>query len=130
MLGDFIVGLVTDRRRRRKGGVREREATLGGVYANGGARDPSVLSCNRSSRTEARGGFSSLKSNGYEKGLVKEVVHDPGRAVPPVRAVFRDTYTFKLKKELFVAVEGTRTSQVWEILQVDLMAPVAKIPMD
>ena len=51
---------------------------MGGVYADGGARDPSVLGCNRSSRTEARGGCSSLKSNGCEKGLVKEIVHDPG----------------------------------------------------
>ena len=76
---------------------------MGGVYADGGARDPSVLGCNRSSRTEARGGCSSLKSNGYEKGLVKEIVHDPGCGVLLVRAVFRDTNKFKLKKELFVA---------------------------
>ena len=65
------------------------------------------------------------------KCLVKEeVVHDPGCGAPLVRAVFRDTYKFRLKKELFFAVEGTCTGQVWEILQVDLMAPVAKILMD
>ena len=86
-----------------------------------------MLSCNRSLRTEARGECSSLKSNGYEKGLVKEIVHDPGCGLLLVR-VFRDTY--KLKKELFVAVEGTRTGKVWEILQVNIRAKVAKIPMD
>ena len=41
-----------------------------------------------------------------------------------------NTYKFKLKKELFVAAEGTRMGQVWEIFQVDLMAPVEKILMD
>ena len=69
-------------------------------------------------------------SSGYVKGLVKEIVHDPGCGVPLLRAVFRDTCKFKLKKGLVVAVEGTRPDQVWEILQVGLMAPVAKIPMD
>ena len=29
------------------------------------------------------------------------------------------TLTSNLKKELFVAAEGTRTGQVWKILQVD-----------
>ena len=129
MLGDFIASLVTGRRRRRKGGIREREATRGGFYTDG-ARDPFVLSCNRSSRIEAREGCSSLKSNGNEKGLVKEIVHDPGCGVSLVRAVIRDTNKSKLKKDLFVAVEGTCTGQVWEILQVDLMAKVTKIPMD
>ena len=93
-----------------------------------------MLSSNKSSRTEARGVCSSLKSNGYVNGLVKEIVHDLGCGASLVRVVFHDTYTFKLKKELkkelFVAAEGTRTGQVWEISQVDLMAPVAKIPMD
>ena len=40
------------------------------------------------------------------------------------------TSSIKLKKERFVAAEGTRTGHVWKILQVDLMAPVGKIPMD
>ena len=64
------------------------------------------------------------------KVLVKEIAHDLGCGVFLVRAVFRDTYKYKLNKELFVAAEGTRTGQVWEILRVDLMAPMAKIPMD
>ena len=61
---------------------------------------------------------------------MKEILDDPGCGVLLVRAVFRDTYKFKLKKELFVAAEGTRNGQVWEILQVELISPVAKIPMD
>ena len=102
---------------RKKTSVHQDLCARGGVCADGGARDPSVLSCNRSSRTEARRGCSGLKSNGHEKGLVKEIAHDPGCGVLLVRAVFCDTYKFKLKKELFVAAEGTRTGQVWEILQ-------------
>jgi large subunit ribosomal protein L8e len=49
--------------------------------------------------------------NGYVKGLVKEIIHDPGRGAPLARVVFRDIYKFKLRKELFVAVEGTYTGQ-------------------
>ena len=33
------------------------------------------------------------------KGLVKEIVHDPGCGVSLARVVFRDTYKFKLKKD-------------------------------
>ena len=39
-------------------------ATRRGVYADGGARDPSVLSCNKSSHIEAGGGYPKFKDPG------------------------------------------------------------------
>ena len=125
MLDDSIVSLVTDSRRLRKWGI-----------GSDAWERPRKRRSSRSIRVELQQELAhrgerrmlSLKSNGYVNGLVKEFVRDPGCGVLPVRAVFRDTY--KLKKELFLAVEGTCMGQVWEILQVDLMAPVAKILMD
>ena len=32
---------------------------------------------------------------GYIKGVVKEIVHDPGRPAPLAKVVFRDPYKFK-----------------------------------
>jgi len=49
--------------------------------------------------------------HGYVKGLVKEVIHDPGRGAPLARVVFRNSYKYKLNKELMVAVEGVYTGQ-------------------
>jgi len=48
---------------------------------------------------------------GYVKGLVKDVIHDPGRGAPLAKIVFRDQYKFKLRKELFPAIEGMYTGQ-------------------
>ncbi|TRY75455.1 hypothetical protein TCAL_07105 [Tigriopus californicus] len=49
--------------------------------------------------------------NGYIKGVVKEILHDPGRGAPLAVVHFRDPYRYKTKKELFVAVEGMHTGQ-------------------
>jgi len=48
---------------------------------------------------------------GYIKGLVKEIIHDPGRGAPLARVVFRDPYKYKRTSEYFVAVEGMYTGQ-------------------
>jgi len=47
--------------------------------------------------------------NGYVRGLVKEIIHDPGRGAPLARVVFRDPYRYKLRSETFVATEGLST---------------------
>ena len=44
--------------------------------------------------------------HGYIKGVIKEIIHDPGRGAPLAWAHFRDPYRYKMKKELFVAAEG------------------------
>ncbi|KAF8841284.1 ribosomal protein L2 [Paxillus ammoniavirescens] len=47
--------------------------------------------------------------NGYVRGIVKEIIHDPGRGAPLARVVFRDPYRYKLRKETFIATEGLHT---------------------
>jgi large subunit ribosomal protein L8e len=47
----------------------------------------------------------------YVRGLVKEVLHDPGRGAPLARVVFKDPYRFKQRTEYFVAAEGMHTGQ-------------------
>merc|ERR1712128_197018 len=49
--------------------------------------------------------------HGYIKGVVKDIIHDPGRGAPLAIAHFRDPYRYKTKKELFVAAEGMYTGQ-------------------
>ncbi|KAG6514160.1 hypothetical protein ZIOFF_024501 [Zingiber officinale] len=58
--------------------------------------------------------FRSLdygERNGYLKGVVTEVIHDPGRGAPLARVTFRHPFRFKLQKELFIAAEGMYTGQ-------------------
>jgi large subunit ribosomal protein L8e len=47
----------------------------------------------------------------YIRGVVKEIIHDPGRGAPLARVVFRDPYRYKHRTEYFVAVEGLYTGQ-------------------
>ena len=49
--------------------------------------------------------------DGYVKGVVKEIVHDPGRGAPLAKVVFRHQYKYKLDKQLFIAAEGMYTGQ-------------------
>ena len=52
-----------------------------------------------------------IEREGYIKGVVKEILHDPGRGAPLARVVFRDPYRYKLRSEYFVAPEGLHTGQ-------------------
>ncbi|KAG5223322.1 ribosomal protein [Salix suchowensis] len=58
--------------------------------------------------------FRSLdfgERNGYLKGVVTEIIHDPGRGAPLARVSFRHPFRYKKQKELFVAAEGMYTGQ-------------------
>merc|ERR1712088_1274695 len=48
---------------------------------------------------------------GYIKGVIKDIIHDPGRGAPLAIVHFRDPYRYKIKKELFIATEGMYTGQ-------------------
>ena len=48
---------------------------------------------------------------GYIQGIVKEIIHDPGRGAPLARVQFRNAYKYKIDKELLVATEGMYTGQ-------------------
>ncbi|KFK31043.1 hypothetical protein AALP_AA6G060500 [Arabis alpina] len=64
------------------------------------------------SHTHHRKGPAKFRSldfgerNGYLKGVVTEIIHDPGRGAPLARVAFRHPFRYKKQKELFVAAEG------------------------
>merc|ERR1712077_72423 len=69
------------------------------------------------SHTKTRKGAPKLRAvdyaerNGYTKGVVKNIIHDPGRGAPLAIVHFRDPYRYKIRKELFIAAEGMCTGQ-------------------
>ena len=70
---------------------------------------------------------------GYIKGVVKEIIHDPGRGAPLARVVFRHPYKYKLVKENFIAAEGMYTGQFVYCgakaqLKIGNVAPVSSMP--
>ncbi|GBL75544.1 60S ribosomal protein L8 [Araneus ventricosus] len=91
------------------------------------------------SHTKHRKGAPKLRAvdyaerHGYIKGIVKEIIHDPGRGAPLAIVVFRDPYRYKQKKELFIAAEGMYTGQFIycgkkAVLQVGNVLPVGTMP--
>ncbi|XP_013786322.1 60S ribosomal protein L8 [Limulus polyphemus] len=71
--------------------------------------------------------------HGYIKGIIKEIIHDPGRGAPLARVIFRDPYRYKQRKELFLAAEGMYTGQFVycgkkATLQVGNVLPVGTMP--
>jgi len=48
---------------------------------------------------------------GYIRGVVREIIHDPGRGAPLAKVEFRNPIKYGKKVETFVAVEGLYTGQ-------------------
>ena len=48
---------------------------------------------------------------GYIRGVVRAILHDPGRGCPLVKVDFRDPYKYKKNTEYFIAAEGTYSGQ-------------------
>jgi large subunit ribosomal protein L8e len=69
------------------------------------------------SHTFHRKGAAGLRAmdfaerHGYLKGVIREIIHDPGRGAPLAVVAFRDRYKYGIKKELMVAAEGLYTGQ-------------------
>lgn len=69
------------------------------------------------SHTHYRKGAAKLRAldfaerEGYIKGVITEILHDPGRGAPLARVDFRNPYKYKKAKETFVATEGMYTGQ-------------------
>jgi large subunit ribosomal protein L8e len=69
------------------------------------------------SHTHGRIGAAKIRNldynekHGYVRGIVKAILHDPGRGAPLAQVVFRDAYRYKDRKELFIATEGMFTGQ-------------------
>jgi len=71
--------------------------------------------------------------HGYAKGLIKRIIHDPGRGAPMCEVVFHDPYRYKLMKERWVAIEGTYTGQfIYCGVKAELtpgnVIPIGKLP--
>ncbi|UYV66724.1 RpL8 [Cordylochernes scorpioides] len=71
--------------------------------------------------------------HGYLKGVITEIIHDPGRGAPLAKAVFRDPYHYKKRNELFIAAEGMYTGQYIYCgkksnLQVGNVLPLSQMP--
>lgn len=49
--------------------------------------------------------------HGYVKGVVKEIIHDPGRGAPVAKIQFKDPYRFKKVNTLICAPEGLYSGQ-------------------
>merc|ERR1712010_359923 len=74
----------------------------------------SLIFTSRSTHRVAPARFRTLdfvERQGYVKGVVKDIVHDPGRGAPLAKVAFRDTYRYKQRIEYFIAVEGMYTGQ-------------------
>ena len=56
--------------------------------------------------------LDTAERNGYIKGVITDIVHDPGRGAPLAKVTFRDPNRFKLQKHLMCAAEGMFTGQV------------------
>jgi len=69
------------------------------------------------SHTKHRVGCAKLRPldfserHGYIKGVVKAIIHDPGRGAPLAKVQFHDPYKYQLKNELICAAEGMYTGQ-------------------
>ncbi|XP_052899671.1 60S ribosomal protein L8 [Anopheles moucheti] len=71
--------------------------------------------------------------HGYLKGVVKQIIHDPGRGAPLAVVNFRDPYRFRLNKQLFIAAEGMYTGQFVYCgrraqLQIGNVLPIGLMP--
>lgn len=51
------------------------------------------------------------EKHGYVKGVIKAIIHDPGRGAPIAQVVFRHPYKYGLVTANFVAVEGMYSGQ-------------------
>merc|ERR1712166_509443 len=70
---------------------------------------------------------------GYIKGVVKDILHDPGRGAPLARVQFRDQYRYRKNAEYFIAVEGMYSGQFVycgkkATLTVGNILPVSSMP--
>jgi len=71
--------------------------------------------------------------NGYIKGVVKAIIHDPGRGAPLAQVQFKHPYKYKNVKHLFIAPEGLYTGQFLycgkkATLTVGNVMPISSLP--
>ncbi|ETI22967.1 60S ribosomal protein L2 [Cladophialophora carrionii CBS 160.54] len=73
------------------------------------------------------------EKHGYIRGIVQEIIHDPGRGAPLAKVKFRDPYSPKSRTEIFIATEGLYTGQFIyagknAALSVGNVLPLGQVP--
>ncbi|CAI4231649.1 unnamed protein product [Auanema sp. JU1783] len=71
--------------------------------------------------------------HGYIRGVVKEIIHDPGRGAPLAIVAFRNPYKYKTDKSTIIAAEGMYTGQFIYCgskasVQIGNIVPVGNLP--
>uniref|UniRef100_A0A0N5AYM7 Large ribosomal subunit protein uL2 n=1 Tax=Syphacia muris TaxID=451379 RepID=A0A0N5AYM7_9BILA len=71
--------------------------------------------------------------HGYIKGVVKNIVHDPGRGAPLAIVQFRDPYKYRVRKFTMIAAEGMHTGQFIYCgkkahVQIGNVMPLSELP--
>eukprot|EP00884_Botryococcus_braunii_P010428 jgi/Botrbrau1/19387/Bobra.0338s0017.1 len=77
--------------------------------------------------------LDAAERNGYIKGTVADIIHDPGRGAPLARVVFNSPIAYGKAKELFIAPEGLYTGQAVycgkkAVLSIGNIKPVGDMP--
>jgi len=49
--------------------------------------------------------------HGYLKGVIKQIIHDPGRGAPLAKVIFRNPYKYQKVEATFIAAEGLYSGQ-------------------
>ncbi len=98
----------------------------------GGSSIFKAVTTHRKGATQLRS-YDFAERNGYIKGVVKDILHDPGRGAPVAQVVFRDPYRYKLVKANVVAAEGMHTGQFIYCVKTAQLAvgnvlPTSRIP--
>merc|ERR1719376_54379 len=89
--------------------------------------------------TKNRKGAAALRPvdfaerHGYIKGVIRDIIHDPGRGAPLAKVQFRDPYRYRMRTETFIAAEGMHTGQFIycgkkAALQIGNVLPVGNMP--
>ncbi|CAJ0957076.1 unnamed protein product, partial [Mesorhabditis belari] len=89
--------------------------------------------------THHRKGAAKLRAidyaerQGYIKGVVKDIIHDPGRGAPLAIVHFRNPYRYQTIKSTFIAAEGMHTGQFVYCgkkaqVQIGNVVPVGELP--
>ncbi|KAK0732759.1 translation protein SH3-like domain-containing protein [Apiosordaria backusii] len=108
---------------------------MGRVIRNQRKGRGSIFTANTHLR-KAPAKFRSLdfaERHGYVRGIVKEIIHDPGRGAPLARVQFNSPYKFKKVTETFIANEGMYTGQFIyagknAALTIGNVLPLASVP--
>merc|ERR1712195_301656 len=117
-------------------GIYRRIALIMGKVIRSQRHGASTIFKCRTSKRVAPARFRTLdfaERKGYIKGVVKDILHDPGRGAPLCRVVFRDQYRYKHNAEYFIAVEGMYSGQFVycgkkATLTVGNILPVSSMP--